>query len=207
MDKKSDILEEFKIKDTSGIRACCNGLSRTYRGFMWQYAGEITDISDYKQIPDIDGHKYSKYKINTKGDVINRKNRRLMQQNESDDPDSDSDYKLVYLTSDESDSKSYYVHRLVALTFIANPDNKPVVNHIDKNRSNNDISNLEWVTVLENIEHSSGKKVAKIDINTGEVIKNYNSLSAVYRDLNQATSKLVKAVCAKRESAYGFKWK
>jgi hypothetical protein len=50
--------------------------------------------------------------------------------------------------------KKYSVHRLVALAFIPNPDNKPEVNHIDGNPSNNHISNLEWVTASENLLHA-----------------------------------------------------
>ena len=45
------------------------------------------------------------------------------------------------------------VHRLLALTFIPNPDNKPQVNHIDSNRMNNKVDNLEWVTCSENVLH------------------------------------------------------
>lgn len=45
------------------------------------------------------------------------------------------------------------VHRIVAETYIPNPDNKPQVNHIDNDRSNNAVSNLEWVTVSENALH------------------------------------------------------
>lgn len=49
--------------------------------------------------------------------------------------------------------KRYLVHRLLALTFIPNPDNKPHVNHIDFDRVNNTLSNLEWVTRRENLSH------------------------------------------------------
>lgn len=50
--------------------------------------------------------------------------------------------------------KNAYMHRLVAETFIPNPDGKPFVNHKDGNKQNNDISNLEWVTVTENNRHA-----------------------------------------------------
>jgi hypothetical protein len=49
--------------------------------------------------------------------------------------------------------KKEYVHRLVAQAFIPNPLNKKCVNHIDSNKLNNNLNNLEWVTHKENYEH------------------------------------------------------
>jgi hypothetical protein len=50
--------------------------------------------------------------------------------------------------------KNYYVHRLVAETWLHNPEKKPQVDHIDNNKSNNTLANLRWVTPSENIQHS-----------------------------------------------------
>lgn len=55
--------------------------------------------------------------------------------------------------------KSFYVHRLVADCFIPNPDNLPEVNHIDEDKTNNHVSNLEWISRKGNMKHSYNKIV------------------------------------------------
>lgn len=68
-------------------------------------------------------------------------------------------YKTGYISVQlghysQGKKKIEYLHRLVAFHFIPNPENKPCVNHKDGNKSNNDVSNLEWVTYSENHEHA-----------------------------------------------------
>lgn len=75
-------------------------------------------------------------------------------------------------------AKCFKVHRLVAQAFIPNPENKLQVNHIDNNPLNNIVTNLEWVTNLENSHHSMnqgrlnrGSKNGMAKLNEEEVIK------------------------------------
>ena len=68
--------------------------------------------------------------------------------------DDHTGYERVVLCVNNS-RKTVPVHRLVAIAFIPNPDNLPQVNHIDENKKNNNLYNLEWVTSKENINHGT----------------------------------------------------
>lgn len=69
--------------------------------------------------------------------------------------DNGNGYLVVTLSDGKGNSKNYYVHRLVAETFLLNENNLPQVDHIDYDRKNNRVSNLRWVMASENIKHSS----------------------------------------------------
>ena len=56
------------------------------------------------------------------------------------------DYEVVNLVNDAGEKDSIATHRLVAMCFLDNPDNLPQVNHIDGNKLNNAVTNLEWIT-------------------------------------------------------------
>lgn len=75
--------------------------------------------------------------------------------------------------SDGEGVRSHRVHRLVAETFIPNPFNHNSVNHKDKNKNNNHVSNLEWCTSQYNKEHGSSRTV-KLKSPSGEVITVFN---------------------------------
>lgn len=92
-------------------------------------------------------------------------------------------YITVMLSCGAEFQKRYYLHRLIADAFIPNPENKPVVNHKDTNRSNNNFENLEWCTQKENIDHSNKmgnykgigeKQLLQLDY-TGKIIKIWNN--------------------------------
>ena len=87
----------------------------------------------------------------------------------------DGHYRVVL--SNAGYKKRYFVHRLVALTFIPNPNNYPVINHIDGNPANNKVSNLEWTTVQENTLHAY-----RIGLNDIEKTKEANSIEIIMYD-------------------------
>jgi hypothetical protein len=112
-------------------------------GFAWEYDEEEFEDEEWKEIPKEYLNNLEKYEISNYGRLKSPVGRvRSGRIN-------DNGYVEFYLKG-----KLYKGHRLVALTFIENPENKPHVNHKDKNRSNNHISNLEWVTISENNIHA-----------------------------------------------------
>lgn len=76
--------------------------------------------------------------------------------------------------------KAYHIHKLVALAFIPNPNNLPIVNHIDENPLNNNVNNLEWCTYSYNntyndIQKKKGQKIkGRIPYNKGNTTKYKN---------------------------------
>lgn len=108
------------------------------------------------ELKPIDGFN-DRYFININGDVFN-KHKRMMKQNIYK-----GGYKRIELyTVGEGIfyAKKYLVHRLVAQTFIPNPENKPEVNHKNNNPADNRLENLEWVSHNENQQRMKHFKTA-----------------------------------------------
>ena len=95
----------------------------------------------------VDG--YPGYHISNYGRVYSNKLKKILTAPSSNDKNG---YCRIGLWLDQK-KKLMFVHRLVALHFIPNPENKPTVNHKDKNIHNNYVSNLEWATVAEQTAH------------------------------------------------------
>ena len=89
-----------------------------------------------------------KYFITREGNVVNAKGNILAAA-----VNKKTGYKAVSLWKDNK-GLTCTIHRLVATTYIPNPDNLPQVNHIDGNKLNNQVDNLEWVTPSGNIQHA-----------------------------------------------------
>lgn len=98
---------------------------------------------------------YETYFVTSEGNVFNTNyhSTKQTQQLKYDLSGKSKCYKRVTLCKN-SITKRFVIHRLVALAFIPNPFNKPQVNHIDGNPSNNNMENLEWCTQSENMKHA-----------------------------------------------------
>ena len=134
---------------------------------------------------------------------------------------SSTGYVHVQLYKDGK-SKTVNVHRLVANAFVKNPFNKPEVNHIDANRSNNHADNLEWVTHSENLKHAvkTGNRIPPSIKNSnlslchilqyslnGQFVKEWNCIDDISHSLNFRRNNIISCIKGFRKSSYGYIWK
>ena len=148
------------------------------------------------------------YSVSDDGQVRNDKRNTLLKQND------EQGYKTVGLHINKK-SKKYRVHRLVAMTWIDNPDNKPYVNHIDGNRSNNIVTNLEWVTPSENTQHAvaiglmvtNRKRAVKQYDQYGNFIAEYESIVQAAEATGTDAPKITVCCQDERITTNGFQWR
>lgn len=132
---------------------------------------------------------------------------------------SNAGYMQVTLNKDGK-QRTLNVHRLVMIAFKANPDNKPEVNHINEDKTDNRLNNLEWMTHKENCNH--GTRIER-QVNTGlkngiyaktrkkvlcvETGKVYDSIMEAAAELNLDNSHITKCCNGRYKTTGGYHWK
>ena len=120
-----------------------------------------------------------------------------------------NDYLFVVLYKDGV-RKTCSVHRLVAETYLPNPAGLPEVNHIDEDKSNNALSNLEWCTREYNINFGTGKERAAkscqkkvICVETGII---YNSIKEAAKAVGAFSSNICNCLAGRYKTSGGYHW-
>lgn len=126
-----------------------------------------------------------------------------------------NNYARISLSKNGKVTK-YLVHYITASTFIPNPDNKPCIDHIDTNPSNNNVENLRWCTQKENCnnpitkikmrKNSSCSKPVLQFSKEGELIKKWDSTMDIQRELGISNTCISYCCTGKNKTARGFKW-
>lgn len=177
-------------------------------------------MEEFKDIKNYEGL----YKISNIGNVLSINYNKSGKEQIMKTTISNSGYKRVAL-SNKGNVKIKSIHRLVAEVFIPNPENKPEVNHIDGNKLNNNVNNLEWNTSSENTIHRfkilghKGSNIGKYskesnyhkEVNQytiqGEFIKTWICAYDIQKELNIWSTSISKCCNNNLKTAGGFIWK
>lgn len=166
------------------ITSVCDSKRPTYAGFKWQYARAkvskiLADVPEEKWLICKDTPKYE---VSCLGNVRNVRFKRAVSFQIS------AGYFRVALSA--SPKRVYiHVHILVARTFIVNDDpiHKTMVDHINGNKQDNRVENLQWLTPQQNTVKSCGRKISKVN-DAGQVLATYASVTEAARVENYVLS-------------------
>ena len=169
-----ELLKEHPKYKLVFIRDQSRGLRESAYGHAWEFNPPLkerikADPNEKFRTIRIEGYDLSNYAISKAGRIKNKNDNYLLETRA--EPDG---YVRVSLKCEKSArSLKFRVHRLMAFTYLHNddPDKKTEVDHKDKDKGNNNLPNLEWVSPHENMIRASGKMVKMIDKDTNEVLK------------------------------------
>lgn len=154
------------------------------------------DIEGYEglyQISNLGNVKSLDREVPMPNGKIQHRKERIMSKRESTDG-----YYIAKLNVNNH-SRSIAIHRLVAQAFIPNPNNLPEVNHLDTNRKNNCVDNLEWCTHIDNVQYSSA--LGHYKGRCGELNPNYNNHALSEKYTNNP--ELAKEKCGRKGGQNG----
>ena len=168
----------------------------------------------WKEIPNTDGL----YLVSDEGKIFSVRSNKVLKNQRIH-----NGYWRIELNIN-GEYKRYFIHRLVAETFIPNPDNLPCVNHKDENPSNNHVSNLEWCTHKYNTNYGTcieriiknkpkkdsgeyfwSKKVYQFDLE-GNLIKEYGSVAEAARSISGSPTCINKVIDGIMKKYKGYYW-
>ena len=198
--KTIDASKELNISNQN-ISSTLKKKQKTAGNFIWKYHIEQLENEIWKKV-NIDKIKENVYVSNFG---------RIKKNNDESTITYGNIKKNGYCEIRLSD-KTFFVHRLIAMTFLNNYENKLYVNHKDGIKNNNNINNLEWVSHQENVIHYFNNNKAKnslsktvLQIYNDKVINSFDSLASAIK--NTGIKGLKNCCYNKRRFAGGFKWK
>ena len=173
---------------------------------------------EWKTITD-----FPKYEVSDYGNVRVKETKYIMKPFTNE-----AGYLRISISNDTFKRKKFYIQRLVSNEFLPNPENKQTVNHINNNRMDNRLCNLEWATMYEQNNHKYKtnntfekrrdiKAIWRLDLNTLEKLEKYNSTTEAVKWIKQNNltdsinelnlrQNLINVSNGKNNSAYGYKW-
>lgn len=177
----------------------------------------------WKDIPNYHG----KYRVSNYGNVISVNYLNTGKDQPLSLKHHHSGYLMVRLCcGDKNNQKNRTVHSLVAESFIPNPENKKCINHIDGNKANNRVDNLEWVTHKENAQHAiktglrdphknnhpkgkdvpNSRKINQYSMD-GIFIRSWECISDAAREYGVNPSQIVNNAKGRNKSVHGYIWR